>query len=160
MSIKGCMALSWWRLDGPAVARSVSLPPMPTPVEDFVHRFEPATSPSAPALLMLHGTGGDEEDLLPLGRILAPGAARLSPRGKVLENGMPRFFRRFAEGVFDIEDLKKRTNELADFIASAAKHYKLTADQIVAVGYSNGANIAAAMLLVRPGILHTAILFC
>ena len=124
---------------------------------DFIHEFVPGTSNRT--LLLLHGTGGNERDLIPLGRELDPRAALLSPRGKVLENGMPRFFRRLAEGVFDLEDLKKRTNELADFIASAAKHYKLTADQIVAVGYSNGANIAAAMLLLRPEILHAAILF-
>jgi len=127
------------------------------PQPDFIHEFVPGISERT--LLLLHGTGGNERDLLPFGRELDPNAALLSPRGKILENGMPRFFRRLAEGVFDLEDLKKRTNELADFIASAAKHYKLTADQIVAVGYSNGANIAAAMLLLRPEILHAAILF-
>ena len=127
------------------------------PQPDFIHEFVPGTSDRT--LLLLHGTGGNERDLIPLGRELDPNAALLSPRGKVLENGMPRFFRRLAEGVFDLEDLKKRTNELADFIASAAKHYTLATDQIVAVGYSNGANIAAAMLLLRPEILHAAILF-
>ncbi len=127
------------------------------PQPDFIHEFVPGISERT--LLLLHGTGGNEHDLIPLGRELDPNAALLSPRGKVLENGMPRFFRRLAEGVFDTEDLKKRTNELADFIASAAKRYKLAADQIVAVGYSNGANIAAAMLLLRPEILHAAILF-
>ena len=127
------------------------------PQPDFIHEFVPGISERT--LLLLHGTGGNERDLIPLGRELDPNAALISPRGKILENGMPRFFRRLAEGVFDLEDLKKRTNELADFIASAAKHYKLTADQIVAVGYSNGANIAAAMLLLRPEILHAAILF-
>ena len=131
---------------------------MPTLVEDFVHRFEPATSPSAPALLMLHGTGGDEDDLLPLGRILAPGAALLSPRGKVLENGMPRFFRRFAEGVFDIEDLKHRTHELADWVAAAVAAYDLADRPLVAAGFSNGANIAASMLLLRPEALAGAVL--
>ncbi len=124
---------------------------------DFIHEFVPGISDRT--LLLLHGTGGNERDLIPLGRELDPNAALLSPRGKILENGMPRFFRRLSEGVFDLEDLKKRTNELADFIASAAKHYKLAADQIVAVGYSNGANIAAAMLLLRPEILRAAILF-
>jgi phospholipase/carboxylesterase len=124
---------------------------------DFIHEFVPGTSDRT--LLLLHGTGGNERDLIPLGRDLDPNAALLSPRGKVLENGMPRFFRRLAEGVFDLEDLKKRTSELADFVAAAAKHYKLAADQIVAVGYSNGANIAAAMLLLRPEILRAAILF-
>jgi predicted esterase len=131
---------------------------MPIPVEDFVHRFEPATSPSAAALLLLHGTGGDEEDLLPLGRILAPGAALLSPRGKVLERGMPRFFRRFAEGVFDLEDLKHRTHELAEWVAVAAAAYDLADRPMVAVGFSNGANIAASMLLLRPEVLAGAVL--
>src|SRR6266516_5232029 len=124
---------------------------------DFIHEFVPGSSKRA--LLLLHGTGGNERDLIPLGRELAPNAALLSPRGKILENGMPRFFRRLAEGVFDTEDLKKRTNELADFVAAAAKHYKLAVDQIVAVGYSNGANIVASILLLRPEILHAAILF-
>jgi len=127
------------------------------PQPDFIHEFVPGISKRT--LLLLHGTGGNERDLLPLGRELDPNAALLSPRGKVLENGMPRFFRRLAEGVFDLEDLKKRTIELADFVAAAAKHYKLAADQIVAVGYSNGANIAASMLLLRPEILSAAILF-
>ena len=127
------------------------------PQPDFIHEFVPGISERI--LLLLHGTGGNEHDLIPLGRELDPNAALLSPRGKVLENGMPRFFRRLAEGVFDTEDLKKRTNELADFVAAAAKHYKLAADQIVAVGYSNGANIAASILLLRPEILHAAILF-
>jgi phospholipase/carboxylesterase len=127
------------------------------PQPDFIHEFVPGISDRT--LLLLHGTGGSERDLIPLGRELDSNAALLSPRGKVLENGMPRFFRRLAEGVFDLEDLKKRTNELADFVAAAAKHYNLAADQIVTVGYSNGANIAAAMLLLRPEILHAAILF-
>jgi phospholipase/carboxylesterase len=107
----------------------------------------------------LHGTGGNEHDLIPVGREIDPNAALLSPRGKILENGMPRFFRRLAEGVFDVEDLKYRTNELADFVGRAAQQYKLAADQVVAVGYSNGANIAASMLLLRPEILRAAILF-
>ena len=124
---------------------------------DFIHEFVPGTSDRT--LLLLHGTGGNEHDLIPLGRELDPNAALLSPRGKILENGMPRFFRRLAEGVFDLEDLKQRTNELADFVTAAAKHYNLAANQIVAVGYSNGANIAAAMLLLRPEILRAAILF-
>src|SRR5438876_7619099 len=98
---------------------------------DFIHEF--VAGKSNRTLLLLHGTGGNERDLIPLGRELDPNAALLSPRGKILENGMPRFFRRLAEGVFDLEDLKKRTHELADFVVAAAKHYKLTADQIVAV---------------------------
>src|SRR6266436_3442558 len=124
---------------------------------DFIHEFVPGSSNRT--LLLLHGTGGNERDLIPLGRELDPSAALLSPRGKVLESGMPRFFRRLAEGVFDLEDLKTRTNELADFVAAAVGHYKLDADHIVGVGYSNGANIAASMLLLRPEIMHAAILF-
>jgi phospholipase/carboxylesterase len=124
---------------------------------DFIHEFVPGISNRT--LLLLHGTGGNERDLIPLGRELDPNAALLSPRGKILENGMPRFFRRLAEGVFDVEDLKQRTNEMADFVTAAAQHYKLAADQVVAVGYSNGANIAASMLLLRPEILRAAILF-
>src|SRR5690606_4726561 len=89
---------------------------------------------------------------------LLPGAALLSPRGKILENGMPRFFRRLAEGVFDLEDLQNRTHELAGFIESAAAHYQLDAQKIMAVGYSNGANIAASTLLLRPKVLAGAIL--
>jgi len=124
---------------------------------DFIHEFVPGTSNRT--LLLLHGTGGNERDLIPLARELDSRAALLSPRGKVLENGMPRFFRRVAEGVFDLDDLKKRTNELSDFVAAAAQRYGFTADKVVAVGYSNGANIAASMLLLRPETLHGAILF-
>jgi predicted esterase len=128
-----------------------------SPRPDFIHEFIPGSS--SRTLLLLHGTGGNERDLIPLGRELDPTAALLSPRGKVLENGMPRFFRRLAEGVFDLEDLKNRTNELADFVAAAAQHYGFAADKVVAVGYSNGANIAASLLLLRPEILSAAILF-
>jgi predicted esterase len=124
---------------------------------DFIHEFVPGSSPRT--LLLLHGTGGSEQDLIPLGRELDPNAALLSPRGKVLENGMPRFFRRLAEGVFDLEDLKLRTNELADFVTAAARHYGFSLDNVVAVGYSNGANIAGSMLLLRPEIMNAAILF-
>jgi phospholipase/carboxylesterase len=122
----------------------------------FIHRFIPATQPGKPPLLLLHGTGGDENDLVPLAAQLSPGSALLSPRGKVTENGMPRFFRRLAEGVFDLADLKVRTAELADFIAAARKIYDI--DAPVAVGFSNGANIAAALLLTRPQVLHGAVL--
>jgi phospholipase/carboxylesterase len=121
----------------------------------FIHRYIPATQPGKPPLLLLHGTGGDENDLIPLAVQLSPGSALLSPRGKVTENGMPRFFRRLAEGVFDLADLKVRTAELADFIAAARKAYGI--DAPVAVGFSNGANIAAA-LLTRPQLLHGAVL--
>lgn len=127
------------------------------PLPDFIHEFVPGKS--VRTLLLLHGTGGTERDLIPLGRELDSNASLLSPRGQILENGMPRFFRRLAEGVFDLEDLQKRTNELADFVASAATHYELDDKQIVAVGYSNGANIAASMLLLRPEVLSAAILF-
>ena len=124
---------------------------------DFIHEFVPGSSERT--LLLLHGTGGNERDLIPLGRELDPNAALLSPRGKVLENGMPRFFRRLAEGVFDLEDLKYRTHELADFVTAAAQHYGFASDNVVAVGYSNGANIAASMLLLGPEMLSAAILF-
>ena len=121
----------------------------------FVHRFEPGEPDVAP-LLLLHGTGGNEDDLLPLGRMIAPGAALLSPRGKVLENGMPRFFRRLAEGVFDQEDLRVRAHELGDFVAEARQAYGLAAP--IALGYSNGANIASAVMLLRPEVLAGAVL--
>lgn len=122
----------------------------------FIHRFEPATAPGLPPLLLLHGTGGDENDLLPLGRTVLPGAALLSPRGQVLEAGMPRFFRRLTEGVFDEADLTRRTHELADFIAAAQERHGLPAP--LALGFSNGANIAAALLLLRPEALSGAVL--
>jgi len=127
------------------------------PVPDFIHEFVPGRSERT--LLLLHGTGGNERDLLSLGRELDQNASLLSPRGQVLENGMPRFFRRLAEGVFDLEDVKRRTHELADFVAAAAEHYQFSAEQVIAVGYSNGANIAASILLLRPQTLHGAILF-
>lgn len=123
---------------------------------DFIHRFEPGTDERAPPLLLLHGTGGDENDLLSLGRALSPGSALLSPRGPVLENGMPRFFRRLAEGVFDEEDVRFRASELADFVAEARDAYGL--DAPIALGFSNGANIAAAMLMLRPEALAGAAL--
>ncbi len=130
---------------------------MTTP--DFLHRFEPAAEgPGDATLLLLHGTGGNENDLLPLGRAISPRAALLSPRGKVLEHGMPRFFRRLAEGVFDHDDLVARSNELADFVGVAAKRYGFDAKRVVAVGFSNGANIAGAIMLLRPEVLAGAIL--
>ncbi len=124
----------------------------------YVHHFEPARDPAAPQLLLLHGTGGDEHDLIPLGRQLAPGAALLSPRGDVLERGAPRFFRRLAEGVFDLEDVERRTQALADFVAAAAARYGFDATRLTAVGFSNGANIAASLLLRRPEALAAAAL--
>ena len=126
---------------------------------DFVHRFVAGSDQSGPILLLLHGTGGSEDDLLELGASLRPGSALLSPRGKVLEHGMPRFFRRLAEGVFDEPDLIQRTGELADFVEAARPRYALGSRPVVAVGYSNGANIAASLLLLRPGILGGAVLF-
>ena len=122
----------------------------------FIHRFEPATSAGSPPLLLLHGTGGDENDLLGLGRMISPGSALLSPRGRVLEHGMPRFFRRLAEGVFDEDDVRRRANELGAFVTDARQRYGLAPP--VAVGFSNGANIAAALLLLAPDVLAGAIL--
>jgi phospholipase/carboxylesterase len=125
-------------------------------MSDFIHRFEPATSAGSPPLLLLHGTGGDENDLLGLGKMISPGSALLSPRGRVLEHGMPRFFRRLAEGVFDEEDVRRRARELGDFVTEARKQYGIAAP--LAVGFSNGANIAAALLLLKPDVLAGAIL--
>ncbi len=132
----------------------------------LVHRFIPASDTVAkrnnndlPLLLLLHGTGGNEDDLIPVGKMLCQDCPLLSPRGKVTENGMPRFFRRLAEGVFDIEDLKYRTHELADFINSASRLYGFNLNKTIAVGFSNGANIAASIILLRPEVLSGAILF-
>ncbi|MGR4930654.1 alpha/beta hydrolase [Bradyrhizobium sp. CAR08] len=122
----------------------------------FIHRFEPARDAGSPPLLLLHGTGGDENDLLGLGKMISPGSALLSPRGRVLEHGMPRFFRRLTEGVFDEDDVRRRALELGDFVAEARQRYGLAAP--VAVGFSNGANIAAALLLLKPDALAGAIL--
>ncbi|GCE04929.1 alpha/beta hydrolase [Dictyobacter aurantiacus] len=129
----------------------------------YVHRFIAASGSVAdqqptPTLLLLHGTGGTEEDLLSLGNMLFPGAAMLSPRGNVLEDGMSRFFRRLAEGVFDLDDLHRRTGELTAFVRAAAETYHFDPSNVIAVGYSNGANIAASMLLSSPGVLRGAIL--
>ena len=126
---------------------------------DFIHRFIPAEDTScARVLLLLHGTGGNENDMVPIGRDLDPTAALLSLRGNVLENGMPRFFRRLAEGVFDEADVIRRANELADFLPKAAEQYEFDLKQLTAVGYSNGANIAAAVFLLRPGAILSAVL--
>ena len=126
---------------------------------DFIHVYEPPAAPDQPTLLVLHGTGGNEHDLVPLGHALIPGAGVLSPRGKVLERGMPRFFRRLAEGVFDLDDLRARTEELAQFVARAADRYGFDPRQVIAAGFSNGANIAASTLLLRPQVLTEAVLF-
>lgn len=132
---------------------------MTTPALSFVHTFAPAQNAGAPTLLLLHGTGGNEHDLLDVGRALAPQAALLSPRGQVLENGMPRFFRRLAEGVFDLDDLRRRTDDLAAFVREASEAYRFDLNNVIAVGYSNGANIAASLLLLKPGVLAGAVLF-
>lgn len=146
---------------------------------DFIHVYQPPSPAAAGAsaassagvgagvaaggaghtLLLLHGTGGNEHDLLPLGPALLPGAGILSPRGQVLERGMPRFFRRLAEGVFDLEDLRQRTADLARFVGEAAAHYGFDPGTVVAAGFSNGANIAASLLLLKPDVLSAAILF-
>jgi predicted esterase len=126
---------------------------------EFIHHYIPGDeTPARRVLLLLHGTGGDENDMIPLGRDLDPSAALLSLRGNVLENGMPRFFRRLAEGVFDEEDVVRRANELADFIPAAAAKYEFDPEKLTAFGYSNGANIAAAVFLLRPGVIRSAIL--
>ena len=122
----------------------------------YIHRFEPGTDPSLSPVLLLHGTGGDESDLLPLGREIAPGAALLSPRGNVLEGDRPRFFRRFREGLFDEDDVRRRAGELANFVDESRRVYSLAPP--IALGYSNGANIAAAILLLHPKALAGAIL--
>jgi len=130
------------------------------PLTLFHHRFVPPEPNRSPlVLLLLHGTGGDEDDMLPLGPYLAAGAALLSPRGRVLENGAPRFFRRIAEGVFDEEDLVHRADELAQFVTAARERYDVGSRPMVAAGFSNGANIAGALLLLHPKVLDGAILF-
>jgi len=123
---------------------------------DFAHRFDQGTSPFT--LLVLHGTGGDENDLAPIGRSLAPGASILSPRGKVLEAGAPRFFARVAPGVFDANEIRERAGELAEWIRSAAAEYKLEPAKIFAFGYSNGANIASSVMLLDPGVIAGSVL--
>ena len=125
----------------------------------FVHRFVPGSGDnSGTTLLMLHGTGGDEDSLLPLGRALLPGAALLSPRGQVSEMGALRFFRRLREGVFDLEDLARRTDDLAEFVKAAARTYAFDVNALVAAGFSNGANIAGSLLLKHPGLVRRAVL--
>jgi phospholipase/carboxylesterase len=124
----------------------------------YQHLFQPGSDPAAPSLLLLHGTGGNERDLLPLAATLSPGSAVLSPRGDVSEGGALRFFARLAEGVFDPAEVTRRTQALADFVAAAAEEYGLERSRLIAVGFSNGANIAATMLQLRPEVLGSAIL--
>lgn len=127
---------------------------------EFIHRFVPSSgSSNTKTLLLLHGTGGDEDSLLPIADLLLPGSAVLSPRGRVTENGMPRFFRRFSEGVFDLDDLRVKTQELAGFVKDAFQAYGLDRDKLIAAGYSNGANIAASLILSFPDLIKTAVLF-
>jgi phospholipase/carboxylesterase len=126
-------------------------------LSDFVHLFVPGDDDAVP-VLALHGTGGDERDLLPLVRMISPRSPVLSPRGRVLENGMPRYFRRLAEGVFDQEDLRRRTGELGEFVGAAADEYGFDRRRLVAIGYSNGANIAASLLLSRGDALNGGVL--
>src|SRR5690242_21228250 len=116
----------------------------------YHHVFEPGTDPNAPPLLLLHGTGGNETDLLRLGRAISPGSALLSPRGDVSEGGARRFFARLAEGVFDPVEVTRRTHALADFILAATQQYRLEPARLIAVGFSNGANVAATLLQLRP----------
>jgi phospholipase/carboxylesterase len=125
----------------------------------FIHRFVPAEDQSAGTLLVLHGTGGNEDDLVGIGQAIAPGAAILSPRGNVLENGAPRFFRRIAEGVFDPKEVRSRGEDLARFIRAAVVTYRLDPSRIFAMGYSNGANIASTVMLIEPGTIQGSILF-
>ncbi len=134
------------------------MPRTPTAQFSYQHLFEPGSDASAPPLLLLHGTGGNEHDLVRLGRAISPGSALLSPRGDVNENGALRFFSRLAEGVFDPAEIRRRTQALGDFILAASAHYGLVPAQLVAVGFSNGANIAATLLLLRPETLGGAIL--
>ncbi len=125
----------------------------------YHHVFEPGSDPDAPPLLLLHGTGGSEQDLLRVGRTVSPGSTLLSPRGDVSEGGALRFFARIGEGVFDPQEVARRTQALADFVLAAAKHYTIDVSRLVAIGFSNGANIAASLLLLRPETLAAAVLF-
>lgn len=125
----------------------------------YIHLYEPGTGQQRQTtLFLLHGTGGDENALSDLGRMVLPGAGQLRPRGNVPENGMARFFRRFAEGVLDVDDLKRRTGELADFLQQASARYGFEAQQVIVAGFSNGANIATSLLFLRPQAARAAVL--
>jgi predicted esterase len=125
----------------------------------FIHHFIPSSTKTNEVILLLHGTGGDENYLLDIGRRISPGAAILTPRGNVLDNGSNRFCLRSPDGVYDIADVKLRTDELANFIANAATRYKFDVDRLSVIGYSNGASIAAAVILTHPGIIKRSVLF-
>ncbi|TFG75201.1 MAG: alpha/beta hydrolase [Thermodesulfobacteriales bacterium] len=126
----------------------------------FIHKYIPSEDPTnRTTVLLLHGTGGDEESLLPIVDIVSPDAVILSLRGQVLENGMPRFFKRISEGVFDLEDLKLRTRELASFIEASGQIYGLESNEVIALGYSNGANIASSVMLTYPALISRAVLY-
>jgi phospholipase/carboxylesterase len=126
--------------------------------QSFRHVYRSATASVPYSLLLLHGTGGDENDLVPLAEAILPGAGIISPRGQVIENGAPRFFRRFAEGVLDVDDWRERSQDLADFVASICAQHKISPQTLLALGYSNGANIAQGLLLLRPEVLGGAVL--
>jgi phospholipase/carboxylesterase len=126
--------------------------------QSFRHFYQPATGATSYSLLLLHGTGGDEHDMVPLAEAILPGAGIISPRGQVNENGAPRFFRRFAEGVLDVEDWRERSEALADFVAGICAEHEISPKTLLAIGYSNGANIAQGLLLLRPEVLGGAIL--
>ena len=133
-----------------------NVPKSPDALAAYHHRW---IAGGARTALLLHGTGGNEDDLLPIAAELFPGASVLALRGNVLEGSMPRFFRRLAEGVFDQADLAFRTTQLAAFVTAAAAAYKFDLSQLTAIGFSNGANIAASVLLRHPGMLRQAVLF-
>ncbi len=130
---------------------------MSTPPFRYIYR--PGSTSNRSSLLLLHGTGGDEQDMVPLAGEIAPGATVISPRGQIIESGAPRFFRRFAEGVLDVDDWRERSEELADFVTATCVEHGILPETLTAVGYSNGANIAQGLLLLRPEVIGAAILF-